>query len=87
MVLVSKTGVKLHSLTCLLKKLQSILKVIYQQNSLNFLKVEVIEICFKKGFFYSHSIVAGGLELMSYTTRFTPLTLLMISLETLARNS
>ncbi len=34
---------------------------------------------------YSHSIVAGGLELMSYTTRFTPFTRLMISLETLAR--
>ncbi len=36
---------------------------------------------------YSHSIVAGGLELISYTTRFTPFTLLMISLETLAINS
>ena len=30
---------------------------------------------------YSHSIVAGGLELMSYTTRLIPLTLLMISLD------
>lgn len=37
--------------------------------------------------FYSHSIVAGGFELMSYTTRFTPLTLLMMSLDTLAKNS
>jgi len=27
---------------------------------------------------YSHSIVAGGLLLTSYTTRFTPRTLLMI---------
>lgn len=36
---------------------------------------------------YSHSMVAGGLELISYTTRFTPRTLLMISLETFARNS
>ncbi len=36
---------------------------------------------------YSHSIVAGGFELMSYTTRFTPCTLLMMSFDTLARNS
>jgi len=36
---------------------------------------------------YSHSIVAGGFELMSYTTRFTPFTLLMISLDILARKS
>lgn len=36
---------------------------------------------------YSHSMVAGGFELISYTTRFTPLTLLMISLETFPRNS
>ena len=27
---------------------------------------------FRKGFAHSHSIVAGGFELMSYTTRFTP---------------
>ena len=32
-------------------------------------------------------IVAGGFELMSYTTLFTPLTLLIISLETRARKS
>ena len=36
---------------------------------------------------YSHSMVAGGLLLMSYTTRLIPFTLLMISLETSARNS
>jgi hypothetical protein len=36
---------------------------------------------------HSHSIVAGGLVEMSYTTRFTPFTLLMISLLTSARNS
>src|SRR5690242_1662173 len=30
---------------------------------------------------YSHSIVLGGLELMSYTTRFTPCTSLMIRLD------
>ena len=36
---------------------------------------------------YSHSMVAGGLELMSYTTRFTPFTLLMMSFDTPARNS
>ena len=37
--------------------------------------------------YYSHSIVAGGLELISYTTLFTPFTLLMISLDTFAKNS
>src|SRR5690606_39265826 len=37
--------------------------------------------------FYSHSIVAGGLELISNTTLFTPFTLLIISLDTLAKNS
>lgn len=36
---------------------------------------------------YSHSMVAGGFELMSYTTRLTPRTLLMISFETVAKNS
>ncbi len=36
---------------------------------------------------YSHSMVEGGFELISYTTRFTPFTLLMISLLTLPRNS
>jgi hypothetical protein len=36
---------------------------------------------------YSHSIVAGGLLLMSYTTRLIPLTLLIISLEMWAKNS
>src|SRR5690606_37712864 len=36
-------------------------------------------------FFYSHSIVAGGLEEISYTTLFTPLTLLMMSFDTSAR--
>lgn len=37
--------------------------------------------------FYSHSMVAGGFELMSYVTRFTPFTLLIILLETLPKNS
>ena len=37
--------------------------------------------------YYSHSMVAGGLELMSYTTLFTPLTLLMIALEVFCKNS
>jgi hypothetical protein len=32
-------------------------------------------------------MVAGGLELMSYTTRLIPLTLLMISFDILASNS
>lgn len=41
----------------------------------------------KSSTLYSHSIVEGGLELMSYTTRLTPFTLLIISLETLAKNS
>jgi hypothetical protein len=36
---------------------------------------------------HSHSIVAGGFELMSYTTRFTPLTSLAIRLEMWARTS
>ena len=36
---------------------------------------------------YSHSIVAGGLELMSYTTRFTPRTSLMIRPEMVASTS
>src|ERR1700677_1795711 len=36
--------------------------------------------------FHSHSIVAGGLLLISYTTLFIPFTLLMISLEISARN-
>ena len=37
------------------------------------------------GVSYSHSIVLGGLELMSYTTRFTPGTSLMIRFATCAR--
>ena len=36
---------------------------------------------------YSHSIVAGGLELTSYTTRFTPSTSLAIRLDTRASTS
>jgi len=36
---------------------------------------------------YSHSIVAGGFELMSYTTRLIPFTLLIISLEMADKNS
>jgi hypothetical protein len=36
---------------------------------------------------YSHSIVAGGLEEMSYTTRLTPGTSLTIRLEMRARRS
>ena len=36
---------------------------------------------------YSHSMVAGGLELISYTTLFTPFTLLIISLLIFAKNS
>jgi hypothetical protein len=36
---------------------------------------------------HSHSIVAGGLLLISYTTLLMPLTLLMISLEISAKNS
>ncbi len=37
--------------------------------------------------FYSHSIVAGGFELISYTTLFIPLTWLMMSFEIRANNS
>ena len=36
---------------------------------------------------HSHSMVAGGLELMSYVTRFTPRTSLMIRLEILPNTS
>ena len=36
---------------------------------------------------YSHSMVAGGLLLISYTTLLIPFTLLMISFEIFARNS
>ena len=36
---------------------------------------------------YSHSIVAGGLLLMSYTTRFTPFTSLMMRVEMRASSS
>jgi hypothetical protein len=36
---------------------------------------------------YSHSMVAGGLELISYTTRLIPFTLLIISLDTFPKNS
>ncbi len=37
--------------------------------------------------FHSHSIVAGGFELTSYVTRFTPRTSLMIRLEILPNTS
>ncbi len=37
--------------------------------------------------YYSHSIVAGGFELISYTTLFTPFTLLIILLEISIKNS
>src|SRR5262249_50487504 len=36
---------------------------------------------------YSHSIVAGGLRLISFTTRLTPATWLMIRVETWASRS
>jgi len=36
---------------------------------------------------YSHSMVAGGLELTSYTTRFTPLTSLIMRVEILPSKS
>ena len=38
-------------------------------------------------FFYSQSIVAGGLELMSYTTLLTPFTSLIMRLDIFARKS
>jgi hypothetical protein len=46
-------------------------KVVFQLDSIN----------------YSHSIVAGGFELISYTTLLTPFTLFIISFETSAKNS
>ncbi len=39
------------------------------------------------GAIYSHSMVPGGLDVMSYTTRLTPGTSLMIRVETFPRNS
>ena len=36
---------------------------------------------------YSHSMVAGGFELMSYTTLLTPGTLFIISLDVFCKNS
>ncbi len=36
---------------------------------------------------YSHSIVAGGFELISYTTRLTPLTLFIILFDISAKKS
>src|SRR5690606_26154496 len=36
---------------------------------------------------YYHSMVAGGFELISYTPRFTPLPLFIISLELFTRRS
>ena len=38
----------------------------------------------KRGGAHSHSIVAGGLLLMSYTTRLTPATWLMMRVEIFA---
>ena len=38
-------------------------------------------------FFYSHSIVPGGFEVISYTTRVIPFTSFVILAETLAKNS
>ncbi len=38
-------------------------------------------------FFYSHSIVAGGLLLISYTTRLMPFTSLIMRFDTCAKNS
>ena len=37
--------------------------------------------------YYSHSMVAGGFELMSYTTLFIPFTRLIIALDMSASNS
>ena len=36
---------------------------------------------------YSHSMVPGGLEVMSYTTRLTPLTSLMILFDMVSNSS
>ena len=42
---------------------------------------------FENAGFYSHSIVAGGFPLISYTTREMPFTSLMIRLDTLPNKS
>ncbi len=39
------------------------------------------------GIYYSHSMVAGGFELMSYTTLLTPFTLFIISFDVFCKNS
>ena len=41
----------------------------------------------RKQFFYSHSIVPGGLLVMSSTQRFTPLTSLMMRVASFSRRS
>ena len=48
---------------------------------------ELIEIPFYKKICYSHSMVAGGFELISYTTLLTPFTLFIISLDVFCKNS
>lgn len=50
-------------------------------------KLLPIAYCLLPLFPYSHSIVAGGLLEMSYTTRFTPRTSLMIRVEIRANTS
>ena len=42
---------------------------------------------FENAGFYSHSIVAGGFPLMSYTTREIPFTSLIMRLDTLPNKS
>ena len=59
---------------------------LYRKNRIKIIAIEIY-MSNLKNLFYSHSIVAGGFELMSYTTRFTPLTLFIISLEIFIKNS
>ena len=77
--------------------MRSLYKIILQGNNLWWdINEEVFKKVFKtiksptlrSGFDnYSHSIVAGGFEEISYTTLFTPFTLLIISLEISAKKS
>lgn len=51
------------------------------------IKTRTLLIICKIKFVYSHSIVDGGLEVMSYTTRLTPFTSLQIRVEIFSNTS
>ena len=73
-------GRSLLSVFCSMRESLSIKKVTLISQGYKLFK-------FENAGFYSHSIVAGGLPLISYTTREMPFTSLMIRLETLPNKS